>query len=162
MGSITKEERNIRERDRLRAKRALLLPKLTEEEKRTKKVQQNKRKLEYNRARNNDPQVKYLKHKNNAAVRGVPFLFTFEEWWDIWQQSGKWEQRGKKKGQYVMSRYGDIGPYSIDNVFIQLAQYNIRDAQVERKNRNKKKREYNIDRQQENQLVSNILSDQIN
>ena len=45
---MTKEERNIRERDRLRAKRALLLPKLTEEEKRTKLVQQNKRKREYN------------------------------------------------------------------------------------------------------------------
>jgi hypothetical protein len=48
---MTKEERNIRERDRLRAKRALLLPKLTEEEKRTKLVQQNKRKREYNRDR---------------------------------------------------------------------------------------------------------------
>jgi hypothetical protein len=48
---MTKEERNIRERDRLRAKRALLLPKLTEEEKRTKKVQQHKRKREYNRDR---------------------------------------------------------------------------------------------------------------
>jgi hypothetical protein len=43
--------RNQRERDRLRAKRALLLPKLTEEEKRTKLVQQNKRKREYNRDR---------------------------------------------------------------------------------------------------------------
>ena len=48
---ITKEERNIRERDRLRAKRALLLPKLTEEEKRTKKIQQAKNKREYNRDR---------------------------------------------------------------------------------------------------------------
>jgi hypothetical protein len=48
---MTKEERNIRERDRLRAKRALLLPKLTEEEKRTKKVQQAKHKREYNRDR---------------------------------------------------------------------------------------------------------------
>ena len=48
---MTKEERNIRERDRLRAKRALLLPKLTEEEKRTKLVQQHKRKREYNRDR---------------------------------------------------------------------------------------------------------------
>lgn len=48
---MTKEERNIRERDRLRAKRALLLPKLTEEEKRSKLVQQHKRKREYNRDR---------------------------------------------------------------------------------------------------------------
>jgi hypothetical protein len=61
---MTKEERNIRERDRLRAKRALLLPKLTEEEKRTKKVQQHKRKREYNR----DRQRKIRQQENELVL----------------------------------------------------------------------------------------------
>jgi hypothetical protein len=61
---MTKEERNIRERDRLRAKRALLLPKLTEEEKRTKLVQQHKRKREYNR----DRQRKIRQQENQLVL----------------------------------------------------------------------------------------------
>jgi hypothetical protein len=65
MAQLTKEERNIRERDRLRAKRALL-PKLTEEEKRTKKVQQNKRKREYNRDR-----MRKIRNDENQLVLDI-------------------------------------------------------------------------------------------
>jgi hypothetical protein len=66
MAQLTKEERNIRERDRLRAKRALLLPKLSEEEKRTKKVQQNKRKREYNRDR-----MRKIRQQENQLVLDI-------------------------------------------------------------------------------------------
>ncbi len=62
---MTKEERNIRERDRLRAKRALL-PKLTEEEKRTKLVQQHKRKREYNRDR-----MRKIRQQENQLVLDI-------------------------------------------------------------------------------------------
>ena len=47
---MTREERNIRERDRLRAKRALL-PKPTVEERRAKRVEAARKKREYNRDR---------------------------------------------------------------------------------------------------------------
>jgi len=47
---MTKEERNIRERDRLRAKRAAL-PKPTAEEKWAKRVEAARKKREYNRDR---------------------------------------------------------------------------------------------------------------
>jgi hypothetical protein len=67
MGSMTTEEkrlaRNKRERDRLRAKRALL-PKPTAEEKLAKKVQQNKRKREYNR----DRQRKIRQQENQLVL----------------------------------------------------------------------------------------------
>ena len=76
---------------------------------------------------------KYNCHKGAAKRRGIGFTLTFEEWCNIWGQSGKWEQRGRKKGQYVMSRVGDAGDYTIDNVFIQSAEDNVADA-----NHNKK------------------------
>ena len=76
------------------------------------------------------PNTKYLYQKHNSIKRGIPFLLTFEEWWDIWQQSGYWEQRGCRKGQYVMSRYNDVGPYAVGNVFIQQCGSNVSQAQM--------------------------------
>lgn len=70
---------------------------------------------------------KYHQQKGNAKSRGVDFHLTFEEWWDIWQQSGFWDKRGKQVGQYCMSRIGDTGPYAVGNVFIQLASDNMMD-----------------------------------
>lgn len=71
---------------------------------------------------------KWQNQKDHAKERGIEFRLTFTEWWDIWQQSGKWDLYGKKKGQYCMSRYGDLGAYEVGNVFIQLASDNIRQA----------------------------------
>ena len=77
------------------------------------------------------PTKKYLRQKTCAITqRGIEFTLTFQEWWDIWQQSGKWEERGRKKGQYVMSRYGDTGPYAVGNVFIQTHTDNSKEALV--------------------------------
>lgn len=73
---------------------------------------------------------KYACHKSKAKQRGIMFNLTYEEWWDIWQQSGKWELRGPNKGQYVMSRYNDVGPYEIGNVFIQPSEENRREAML--------------------------------
>ena len=71
--------------------------------------------------------TKYRHHKNLAKGRNIPFDLTFEEWWSIWQDSGKWEQRGRKRGQYVMSRFNDIGPYAKDNVEIKTQEDNFRE-----------------------------------
>jgi hypothetical protein len=73
---------------------------------------------------------KYDIQKNTAKGRNVPFLITFEEWCYVWEQSCNWDQRGRGKGRYGMSRKGDIGPYSVDNVFIQLHTDNVSDAQT--------------------------------
>ncbi len=48
---MTKEERNIRERDRLREKRGGLKRSISEQEKLAKTIAQNKKKREYNRDR---------------------------------------------------------------------------------------------------------------
>lgn len=64
------------------------------------------------------PAYSYRNHKNLSRIRGIEFSLTLPEWWQIWRDSGKFEVRGKSKGQYVMSRKKDAGPYAIGNVRI--------------------------------------------
>lgn len=59
----------------------------------------------------------YSGQKANAARRGIGWDLTLAEWWRIWTESGKWEERGRGSG-YVMCRHGDVGPYAVGNVFI--------------------------------------------
>ena len=66
----------------------------------------------------------YAAHKANAKYRGIPFLLTYDQWLEIWLQSGKWDQRGARRGQYVMARPGDKGAYEVGNVVICLAEEN--------------------------------------
>lgn len=72
----------------------------------------------------------FTTQKINAKMRGVEFLFTFKEWREWWIASGKWEQRGRGRGKYCMRRHGDVGPYSIDNVFCGLNEDNVRDGNL--------------------------------
>lgn len=69
-------------------------------------------------------QRRYIEHLCNARQRGIPFLLTFEQWAEIWRLSGKWDQRGARKGQYVMARPGDRGAYEVGNVVICRAEEN--------------------------------------
>lgn len=78
------------------------------------------------------PKGCYVIHKNNAKHRGVEWLFDFETWWAKWQRSGKWKERGNKKGQYVMARIGDSGPYSDRNTMIVRSETNAYASFVER------------------------------
>lgn len=71
---------------------------------------------------------KYQKHKSTAKHRGIDFNLSFDEWLDIWQQSGKYHLRGRGAGTYVMSRINDAGPYAIGNVFINSNAQNVIDA----------------------------------
>lgn len=61
------------------------------------------------------PRKAYDDQRRHAADRGIEWQFSYEEWLEMWLESGKWEQRGKERGQYVMSRLGDEGPYSVRN-----------------------------------------------
>jgi len=68
---------------------------------------------------------KFKAHKRRAEKRNIPFTLTFEEWYDIWQKSNHWEQRGRGRDKYVMSRIGDKGGYTLGNVFIQSNLNNV-------------------------------------
>jgi len=64
--------------------------------------------------------------KNNALTRGIPFLLSFEQWLDIWTESGKLSQRGRGAEKFCMCRHEDIGPYEVGNVFIGINRENVR------------------------------------
>jgi hypothetical protein len=66
----------------------------------------------------------YYKQRRSAKYRDIEWLFTFEEWLALWLASGKLDQRGLRKDQYVMARKGDVGPYSVSNVEICTASEN--------------------------------------
>ena len=75
----------------------------------------------------------YARQKSMAKARGIDFNLTFEEWWSIWELSGKYEERGKGAGKYCMSRKNDTGPYEVGNVYIQTIDDNNREAHKGRK-----------------------------
>jgi len=81
----------------------------------------------YNRGRT--PHLdKFGTHKRRAKNHGIEFLLTFSEWLKIWADSGHFHERGIKKGQYVMARFGDKGPYAIGNVKIITNAENVSEA----------------------------------
>jgi hypothetical protein len=70
----------------------------------------------------------FNQQRRNARLRGIPWRLKLAEWWGIWVASGKWESRGAKRGNFVMSRCGDKGAYEVSNVFIQRTELNIREG----------------------------------
>jgi hypothetical protein len=72
--------------------------------------------------------ARYTQQLCQARKRKIDWLFTFESWWKMWEESGKWKERGRKAGQYCMARKGDIGPYSVDNVEIVTIEKNSSDG----------------------------------
>ena len=70
--------------------------------------------------------------RKNAKKRGIEFNMAFDEWKTVWLDSGKWVLRGRNLGQYVMSRFGDIGAYTLGNVFIGTNTDNTREALLRR------------------------------
>ena len=77
---------------------------------------------------------RFNQHKANAERRGIPFLFTFDEWIDTWKKSGKWVERGRGTNKYCMARHNDAGPYATWNVSIQTNKQNNQFAVSHRNN----------------------------
>jgi hypothetical protein len=74
------------------------------------------------------PLGKFRRQRANARRRFIEWHFTFEEWMEMWQESGQWENRGNKPGQYYMCRKGDVGPYSAANVEIKTISENAKES----------------------------------
>jgi hypothetical protein len=63
------------------------------------------------------PTRAYASQRQNAARRGIAWELNLWQWWSIWQQSGKWSERGRGNG-YMMCRNHDVGPYAVGNVYV--------------------------------------------
>jgi hypothetical protein len=77
---------------------------------------------------------KFYEHRQNARRRNIEFNLTYDEWMNIWVQSGHWNERGRGLGKYAMCRYGDQGPYEVGNVYIDLCEVNAQQARLGDKN----------------------------
>jgi hypothetical protein len=77
--------------------------------------------------------IAYNKHQNGSKRRGIGFHFTFEEWVVWWERhlGPDWfVKRGRKTGQYVMARNGDLGEYEETNVDCLLAPDNTSQRKI--------------------------------
>jgi len=63
--------------------------------------------------------------KRDAAGNPVEMKMSFEQWMQVWIDSGKYHLRGKRKGCYVMGRKNDLGHYEVGNVDIIPTEENI-------------------------------------
>jgi hypothetical protein len=72
-------------------------------------------------------------HKRRAGCYGIEFVLTFEKWWQIWESSGRWGERGNRRAQYCMARFNDKGPYAAGNVEIITNQENLNQPQAREK-----------------------------
>lgn len=73
------------------------------------------------------PLGKFIAQRNNARQRGIEWCLSLEEWWEIWEISGKFDVRGRGVDQYAMCRLHDEGPYAVGNVEIRTVASNARE-----------------------------------
>jgi predicted DNA-binding protein YlxM (UPF0122 family) len=81
---------------------------------------------------------KFKQQRASAQMRRIGWELSLWDWWTIWQESGKYEQRGRGNG-YCMARFGDTGPYSKSNVYITTSKQNSSDQYISGKDRAGKK-----------------------
>lgn len=70
----------------------------------------------------------YRRQRQNAKTRRIGWKLTFPEWRQMWDESGRWEERGRGLGKYCMARQADSGPYSVANCYICQNLENILDG----------------------------------
>lgn len=70
---------------------------------------------------------RYTIHKNSAKSRGIDFNLTYEEWYNWWLSNGVDKNFPTDNGpnRPCMCRYGDTGPYSLDNIYFDTLSNNI-------------------------------------
>src|SRR5258706_9221221 len=62
--------------------------------------------------------IQYLTHKRDALRKGVAYDISFEDWKDMWNSSGHFQDKGSKTGQYTMVRLDKTKPFTFGNIEI--------------------------------------------
>ena len=60
----------------------------------------------------------YREQKNSCRLRGIPWELPFEDWWRLWQESGHWNERGRTRDAYCLTRIDYAQPFSVANALI--------------------------------------------
>lgn len=58
----------------------------------------------------------FIQQRNQAQWRGEGWTITFEQWKQIWDESGQWHNRGRERSCYCMTRQDHLEPWSEHNV----------------------------------------------
>lgn len=74
--------------------------------------------------------AKYISQRNSAIRRNLEWNLTFDEWLHWWKSTGKYDKRGRKGHEYCMCRFGDKGPYSLNNIYCATNNQNTKDARL--------------------------------
>jgi hypothetical protein len=76
--------------------------------------------------------LRYLDKKYSAKKYNIPFLISFEEYYQLFLKAGIDKNIPQKNNGQAMClcRKGDIGPYSVDNCYIATASQNHIDAHI--------------------------------
>ncbi len=82
---------------------------------------------EYNRRwrANNPKALAFCRQRSNAQERGIIWCLTQQEWITWWGED--FAQRGRSTPESLqMCRYGDTGPYALDNIYKATLSENMR------------------------------------
>lgn len=60
----------------------------------------------------------WLQQRNQAQYREEGWTISFEDWVRAWDASGHWEERGRVKGTWCMTRKDWSTPWTVDNIQI--------------------------------------------
>jgi hypothetical protein len=71
--------------------------------------------------------------RHAEVIRGVKFEMSFEQWLQLWLDSGHWDKRGRGAENYCLARNKDEGAYAVDNVYIATNSQNIKDRYINKK-----------------------------
>ena len=77
--------------------------------------------------------IRFANAKRHAINRNVDWQLTLQDWHNWWQNTGHYHERGPFKDQYCMARYGDIGPYALDNIKCITNSENVKEARLHTK-----------------------------
>lgn len=74
--------------------------------------------------RERTPVGAFNRQKTSATNRGIEWNLKLWDWWNVWQVSGKWSERGRGADKYVMCRFKDNGAYEVGNVYVATHSHN--------------------------------------
>jgi hypothetical protein len=60
----------------------------------------------------------FIQQKNQAQYRDEGWLISFEAWKQLWDESGQWENRGRVRGTWCMTRSDWSTPWTVANAII--------------------------------------------
>lgn len=70
-----------------------------------------------------NPRQAFNSARSGAAQRGIPWLLSYDEWWQLWRDH--WSRKASQR--LALARYADWGPYERDNCRVTTDAENTRE-----------------------------------